>query len=107
MAAPIEITLYDDQDEAKKTYAVSIVRWGVLKKAARLSASMGQGEGSESLTNFDELSQFVVEVFHNQFTVAELEEGADLPEVITVLQAIISRATGLIKANPTPPPQSR
>jgi hypothetical protein len=107
MPEPIEITLYGPDDEPLKTYRCAIVRWGLLKKASRLSQQMDvDASGPDAAeASLSEVSQFVVSVFNDQFTVEELEAGADFGEVMTVLQAIISRAKGLVQANPTLPPQ--
>lgn len=108
MPEPIKLTLYGENDEEIKTYERRIVTWGLLKKASRLAGQMDGGaegtEGAEALVS--EVSQFVVEVFGGQFTVEELEAGADLGEVMAVLQAIVSRASSLVKANPTPRPRA-
>jgi hypothetical protein len=44
----------------------------------------------------------VVAVFGDQFTVEELNEQADIPEMVAVLNQIVATASAGI-ANPTPP----
>lgn len=39
----------------------------------------------------DRISEFVVDVFDGQFTVQQLEDGAESAEIITVLKSIIAR----------------
>jgi hypothetical protein len=108
MPEPIKLTLYGQDDEELKTYERRIVPWGLLKKASRLAGQLDVGaegaEGAEALIS--DVSQFVVEVFGGQFTVEELEAGADLGEILSVMQAIVSRASGMVKANPTLRPRA-
>lgn len=104
MPEPIQITLYGEDDEPIKTYTRSIIPWGLLKKAAKLSSLIGENaEDAGVEAAVSEVSAFVVEIFGNQFTVEELEQGADVGEIVAVLQAIVARASGLVKANPTLP----
>lgn len=99
--APIVLTLYDPEtDEIKAEYSRSFIPWKLLKKAVSLSEQLNtENMGEETV---DQLSELVVEVFGEQFSVQELEEGADLGEMMTVLMAIISRA-GALMQNPTLP----
>lgn len=106
MPEPISITLYGPDDEPLNTYNCGVIRWGLLKKASRLAQQIDtDASGAEAAeANMAEVSQFVVAVFGDKFTVEELEDGADVGEVMSVLQAVIARASGLVKANPTPLP---
>ena len=102
MQAPLKITLYSAEDEPTD-YTRSIVPWGILKQAIELSAEIGDGE-NVSGELLDAIGNLVVSVFGGQFTLEELNEGANLPEVMAVLTSVIARANGLVKANPTLPP---
>ncbi len=101
--APIQITLYDEHEEVKETYSRSRVPWGILKKAIRLS-KLNTDLDKISAEDIDAIAGLVVEIFGDQFTIAELDKGADVSEMMTVLQAIVTRASRLVKANPTVPP---
>lgn len=103
MSAPVTITLYGPDDEVLATYSRSIVPWGLLKRAWRVSNKMqGSAEMSEEI--FDELSGLVVELFGDKFTAAELSKGTDMGEVLAILQEIIARAERVMpKVNPMTP----
>lgn len=126
MLPPIKLTLYDANDEEIATYERSRIPWGILKKAIVLQTKVKQAETKEEARQWwqvwkkDEktsvedaqilaISQFVVELFGNKFSVRQLEEGADTPEVMNVFRAVIARANQAINAagiNPQkPPPQ--
>jgi len=101
LASPLKITLYDKEtNEEKATYSRTFVPWKLLKQSLHLAKEVD----FENLTpeSIDLLAGLVVEVFGDKFSVQELDEGADLSEMGTVLQAIVSRARGLA-ANPIPP----
>jgi 23S rRNA G2069 N7-methylase RlmK/C1962 C5-methylase RlmI len=101
---PLKITLYDPKtNEVKKEFSRSFVPWRILKKAIQLSktlANLDQTDITEA--DVDAIAGLVVDVFGDQFTVAELNDGADLSEMMTVLQAIIAKAEGMV---PNPPPR--
>ena len=101
---PISITLYGPEDEEKKTYTRSIVPWGILKKALALSRAIGSDAKEINEESLDTIAQFVVDVFGGQFSVQDLNDGAELGEIVAVLRNIVARAGALVKANPTPPP---
>jgi hypothetical protein len=100
--APIEITLYEANDEIKATYSRSHIPWGLLKKAIELS-SLTINPKTASIKEIDMIAGLVVEIFGNQFTIKDLDEGADIMELAMVVQSIISRAGNLVKQNPTLP----
>ena len=90
MPTMMTITLYDKNSEPQKTFNRGFVPWKLLKQAVKLSKNINVNDlGEESL---DELAGMVVETFGNQFTVEELNEGADITEMITVLQTVVSKA---------------
>jgi 23S rRNA G2069 N7-methylase RlmK/C1962 C5-methylase RlmI len=100
--APLEITLYDPvTNEEIKTYTRSFLPWKLLKTAIRLSKGFDAENLSEK--DLDQLAGLVVDVFGNQFSVEDLNNGSDVGEMATVLQAIMTRASSLMPANPTRP----
>lgn len=104
MNTPIKITLYEG-DEEKKTYTCLIVPWGVLKKAIALTKNLNaENIGMEDI---DAVAELVVMAFGKQFTVDDLDAGADVSEMLAVLQSIVARASGIATANPTPPIPSK
>lgn len=96
---PITITLYGPESEASKEYSRSIIPWGILKKAIALTKSVSKKDVSGE--DMDAIANLVVEAFGNQFSVKDLDEGADIGEMLAVLQNIVARAGTLVKANPT------
>ena len=129
MVAPLQITLYGPGDEEKGTYTKQVVSWGLLKRAIRLSEEMNAAENQSQVTEptdwparfqrwlhrndrpisgeeqmIDRLSEFVVDVFDGQFTVKDLDDGAEISEIMAVMQSIVSRAKTMV---PTKPPTTR
>jgi hypothetical protein len=100
---PLTITLYDENDEIKATYSRAFVPWRILKAAVRLAKSFDVNNMSED--DVDALAALVVEAFGNRFSVEDLNNGADVTEMVAVLQMIINKARGFLPTNPTPPGQ--
>jgi len=103
---PITITLYGANDEVKKTYSRTVIPWGILKKAIALTKNLDE----ENVSSLDAIAGLVVEAFGNQFSIQDLDEGADFGEMISALQNIVARASALVQANqvnPTMAPGSR
>jgi hypothetical protein len=96
----IAITLYGENDEKKAEHRRLIVPWGFLKRAVKLSKSIGEGQeiGEEQV---DEISDLLVAFYGNAFTREELEQGADVSEILACFQSIVAKARGLL---PNPPP---
>jgi len=99
ISAPLKITLYDPEtSEVKKEFVRGFVPWRVLKTAIRMAKSLEKlDEKNLSEEDVDAIAGLVVDAFGNQFTLDELNDGADLVEMMTVMQAIVA------KANPTRP----
>jgi hypothetical protein len=122
----ITLTLYGLDDEKIKTYERGIIPWGILKKATRLAKLIEDKESEMSgeakpqvqkwwffardkpdpAANTEEkqmeaISQFVVDLFGNQFTIKELENGADVGEIMTVFHTVLNRASATVQLNPT------
>jgi hypothetical protein len=98
---PMNITLYDPEtNEVKSTHTRLFVPWKLLKQAVKLA----NGLDPENMTDadMDTLAGLVVETFGNKFSIEDLNNGADVGEMVTVLNTIIAKASGGI-ANPTPP----
>lgn len=121
MLPPIQITLYDPKkNEILAEYSQSIVSWGLLKKAVAIQRASDASipkekqwwqflkKDNEAMSpeeaQMGAISQFVVDLFGNRFTIKELEAGADVGEVMAVFQAVLARATASVRANPTRKP---
>lgn len=101
MNQPIKMTLYDPEtSEVKAEHTRLFVPWKVLKAAVRLMKSFNREEPTEE--DLDQMAALIVEVFGGKFTVDELNEGADVGEMMAVLTAVISHASGGMKKGPFP-----
>ena len=90
--APVELTLYNENDEPIKTYTKSVIRWGMLKQAIKLAKQLGTDERELSEDNLDALSAFACRLFDDQFTQGQLEAGADIAEVMACFKMVVNRA---------------
>ncbi len=102
MPKPIELTLYDPEtNEAIKTYTRSFVPWAILKRAVNIQRSF-DASGGVTDEEIDELASIVVAMFGDQFSLDDVSRGADVGEMMVVIQSIISRASQFMSAgNPT------
>lgn len=102
---PIVLTLYDPEtDEPKKTFRRSFVPWKLLKEAIRIATIVRPQKGEDieyTEEMVDQIAGLVISVFGNQFTLADLDDGADVTELIAVFNQIVAKAQG-IQVNPPP-----
>jgi hypothetical protein len=104
LGIPIQFTLYGDDDEVKAVYSRKRVPLTFVEQAIELAGTLeGDNLGQEQL---NALYQIVVDFYGEKFSVEEVRKGADLGEMISVIEAITSRASELMpnKPNPIPPP---
>jgi len=106
ISTPLKITLYDpESNEVRKEFSRSFIPWRILKKAIQLSKTLANLDQKDITENdVDAIAGLVVDVFGDKFTVEELNQGADLAEMMAVLQAIIAKAEGMV---PNPPPKGK
>jgi hypothetical protein len=98
----MKIVLYDPQtDDVRAEFVRSFVPWKLLKKAVGLAKKID----AENMTveAIDELSGLVVAVFGDRFSVQDLDEGADVGQMMAVLTQIVSTAGGVMPKNLAPP----
>ncbi len=100
MGAPMVINFYGKDNEVEASFTRSFVPWKLLKVAIKLSKSMDSENMSEE--DADALGGLVVAVFGDQFSTQDLDDKADVSEMIAVLQQIVATAGGK-PGNPTPP----
>jgi len=100
----LSITLYDNDNEVVKTFTRTFVPWKLLKRAVKLVKVFGNDFDPDNMkeSDIDELAALVVDAFGGQFTIDQLNDGADLGEMMTVLTGIMASAQGTV---PNPPPQ--
>lgn len=106
---PIQLTLYGEKDgisdEVIAEFRRSIIPWGILKRAVRFAKSVDLNNIEiDSLTeeNIDEMAGIVAAVFSDQVTVEQLDQGADVMDMLAVIQEIMARAGSI--SNPTQRP---
>jgi hypothetical protein len=105
LGTPIQFTLYGDDDEVIKTYMRARVPVMFAERAIELSNSLtGDSMGQDQLMA---LYQIVVDFYSGQFTVEDLRKGADLGELIAVIEAISTRAVELMPVRPNPIPPGK
>ncbi len=106
MPSPIVLHVYDPEtQEVAKTHSINFIPWKILKQAIRLSKSLS-GKKTEEYeeSDLDEISNLVISVCGNGLTIQQLDDGCDVTEMMSVIQAIVSRARGLM--DPTLPPKT-
>lgn len=101
LGTPIQFTLYGDDDEILETYSRARVPLKFVERAMEL----GEALKGDTLTQnqLTALYQIVVDFYGSKFSIEELRKGADLGELISVIQSIATRAVEMMP-NPTPPP---
>src|SRR5919106_7099594 len=92
--APIELNLYNENDEVVDTLRRSRIPSYLLDMAIDLQRAIGAGE---EIKNADPLFDFVVEFFGNKITREELKRQTDLIECMAVFQSVIVRASELTR----------
>jgi len=106
LQTPLQITLYDPEtDEVKANYSRVFVPWKVLKYAVNLAKNLDAANMTEE--QLDQLAALIVEAFGNRFSIQDLNDGADISEMMTVLNQIIAKARGgegPLENPPTPQP---
>ncbi len=100
----IEMILYDEDSEPKVTYRQSFVPFRLLKEAVKLQEYVSELQDPQKMKpeTIDNLADFVVAFFGNKFSREDLLDGAELSEVMTVINQIVTKING--GANPTLPP---
>src|SRR5574340_1815565 len=93
--APLTIRLYDPNNEFKE-YSRAIVPWGVFKLAIRLSKNINEQDPTEE--DLDAIAGLIIMAFGDQFTLDELDKGADATEMMTILNTIMAKANAWNKA---------
>ena len=93
--APIEINLYDENDEKVNTLTKSVVRWGMMKQAIKLAKMLGDEGNTISDVAFDALTAFICRLFDDKVSPSELENGADITEMMAAFKSVMRRASAM------------
>ena len=100
--ANIELELYDENNESVKKLARVVVPGGILKKAVRLARVLDKASDQLDESEIDQIADLVVQIFgESNVTRKELDQYADVGDMMTVLMGIINRARGIV---PNAPP---
>ena len=99
---PIKLTIYNADDEPVKELSRLVVPWGILKRAVRMMDKMDVENPTEE--DIDAISGLIVQIFGDKVTIEELDNGADMDDMISCLRQIIAKARGLV---PNPPPPAK
>lgn len=97
---PLTIRLYDAEGKYVE-FNQMIIPWGIMKMAIAISENMNPEKPTAA--DIDALAGLVVAVFGNRFTLEELDKGAEVNEMLAVINNIVARATNLMQSNPTRP----
>lgn len=90
--APIELTLYGEDDEVKARFSKSVIRWNMMKRAIKLAKEIDDANALDEDT-FDSISNFICALFGDQFTREELEAGAEVGEIMACFRMVVRRAS--------------
>lgn len=104
LPTPIKLTLYKPNNDVYKELITTFVPWKLMKKAIAVTKLPGFQDTSKlDEADADAIAGLVVDLFSGEVTLNELDEHADMGDMITTIQSIVSRAHGVISQNPTPP----
>jgi hypothetical protein len=88
-------------EDKEKTFSVPFVKGRIFRKALKINKTLNQ-EGGIDEAALDELEEFVCDVFNNQFTPDDLEDGLPLDGILDTLRGVffevINRATSSIQS---------
>ena len=99
----IVLSLYDKETNEKiKTYSQIFIPWKLLKLGIRLNKRIGSKPAAElEEADIDELTAYIKAIFPDELTVEQLDEHADISEMMTVMRSVIGKGHGVM--DPTLP----
>jgi hypothetical protein len=97
---PIKLTLYDADDQMIKELCRTVVPWGLLKRAIRLSRGIDPDNLKEE--DVDAMAGLVLAIFGDKVTLKELDDNADTTDMMTVMTQIVAKAENLMPNPPIP-----
>lgn len=101
---PISITFYNPDDSIKAEYSKVRIPLGMVDIALELAERMEKNTDKET---WQAVLALLVEIFGNQFTLAELKNGADLGEIESTFKMIMVKISNTMAGsgakNPTSP----
>lgn len=100
MPDPIQITFYNPDDSVKAEYSKLRIPLGLVDIALDMSENQ---EPKSDRETWDSIKAFIVEIFGEQFTLDELNKGADLGDIISVFNMIVAKIGNVLRSfNPNP-----
>ena len=107
LGTPIQLTLYDENDEPIQTYSRARIPVSFAERAMEWSSSLSNDDLSQN--QLTAMYQIIVDFYGEKFSIDQLREGADLSELMAVVIGISQRVSEIMPAtvNPTPPATSR
>lgn len=104
----ITLTLYEGDDEAKRTLTRSFLPWGILELAIDLQEEFADVEMDETgeVNNIRreqvaKLTDFVVFIFGDKVTPEDLKKGASVQDMFSVFKQVFAMVGGIMAQNPT------
>ncbi len=106
MPDPIKITFYNPDDSVKAEYSKLRIPLGLVDIALELAERKEERTDRET---WDDIKAFIVEVFGGQFTLDDLNAGADLVDIMSVFAMVVAKINHVSRFfNPNPRrPESR
>jgi hypothetical protein len=100
MPDPIKITFYNSDDSVKAEYSKLRIPLGLVDIALELAENQ---EPKSDRETWETIKAFIVEVFGEQFTLDELNKGADLGDILSVFSMIVAKINNVSRSfNPNP-----
>lgn len=104
----ITLTLYEGDDEAKRTLTRSFLPWGILELAIDLQEEFADVEIAQdgAVNNIrreqiEKLTDFVVFIFGDRATTDDLKKGASVEDMFSVFKQVFAMVGGIMAKNPT------
>lgn len=105
----ITLTLYEGDDEAKRTLTRSFLPWGILELAIDLQEEFADVETDATTgavnnirrEQIDKLTEFVVFIFGDKVTPEDLKKGASVQDMFSVFKQVFAMVGGIMAQNPT------
>jgi hypothetical protein len=102
---PVKLTLYNGDNEVVKELVRHVLPWKLVKKSIRLFRNSAI-EDSMTEEDADAIANLVVEIFgQEKVTLQELDDCADIGDMVSVITSIIARANKVV--SPTLPPSGK
>lgn len=100
MPDPIKITFYNSDDSVKAEYSKLRIPLGLVDIALDIADDQTPKTDRET---WEKIKAFIVEIFGGQFTLDELNQGADLGDIISVFNMIVAKINNVSRMfNPNP-----